>query len=122
MVEQKQPEEQFRSIESDEEIHEAKEEAEDETTSSVTFTGALPDKFELVVCNGKLARTLADMAMAPEWTEIGKGETTSKDKTKTGMEFYTANNGQTKRVVLRLTDEYKSSAVNDLMSAFFTQT
>ena len=118
MVEQTKAQERFESIESDEEIHEAKEEAEEQTTSTVTFSGAIPDKFELVVCNGKLARTLADMVMAPKWTEIGKGETTSKDKTETGMEFYLSTESSN-RMVMRLTDKYNSSAVNELMASFF---
>jgi len=114
MVEQAKPAPEFRSIESDEEIMENKEEIEDESVSTLSFTGTLPDKFELIICNGKLSKTMAQVVMAPTWTLVGTGETTKgeedKKKTKTGLEFYTFD----KRVVCIKTDDYSGSSVNEM--------
>jgi hypothetical protein len=109
------------SEESDEEKFERKEEEEKSSSSKVTFTGALPEKFQLLICNGDVSQSLAKIVFAERWTEIGKGETTKKEKTETSIEIYSLEGPEGTRVVVIPGDAFSKSAVNSLTQGMFSQ-
>ena len=93
--EESKHEKDYLSEESESDEMEAKAFESNNSESRVIFTSPLPNEFDLLICSGKLSKTLAKIMYSDNWTLIGKGETEKKEETKDTLEIY-----QTSRFVI----------------------